>query len=259
MSTGLSDTDVRRSPDGRAYAKSARTPEARRHLADERARSAWLTGTGIPGPRVLDWVETGDVATLVTSTVPGVPASDLAADAAGKVSDRAATAIGAALARLHALPPASCPFDARLAVLVPQARAQVAAGLVDATDFDVERLGRTAADVLTDLETRLDAMVAAEADDLVVCHGDLCLPNVLLDPDTLEVTGFVDLGLLGVSDRHRDLALLARSITLPGLNDRWGHDDVARVGVGGGRAAGPGTAGVLSAARRVLLGSCVNA
>lgn len=33
-------------------------------------------------------------------------------------------------------------------------------------------------------------------EDFVVRHGDLCLPNELLDPDTLTVTGLIDVGRL---------------------------------------------------------------
>jgi streptomycin 3"-kinase len=55
--------------------------------------------------------------------------------------------------------------------------------------------------------------------DLGVCHGDACLPNVLFDPDTLEVTGLIDLGRLGVADRYSDLAL----ITIQ-LHDEWSVD-----------------------------------
>lgn len=47
-----------------------------------------------------------------------------------------------------------------------------------------------------------------EAADTVVCHGDLCLPNVILDPRTLDVSGFIDLGRLGSADRYIDVALL---------------------------------------------------
>jgi kanamycin kinase len=43
-------------------------------------------------------------------------------------------------------------------------------------------------------------------DKLVVCQGDACAPNTLLDDDGHWV-GHVDLGRLGVADRWADLAV----------------------------------------------------
>ena len=40
----------------------------------------------------------------------------------------------------------------------------------------------------------------------MVCHGDACAPNTLLDEDG-SCTGHVDLGQLGVADRWADLAI----------------------------------------------------
>ena len=45
---------------------------------------------------------------------------------------------------------------------------------------------------------------------IVFTHGDLCLPNILIRQETSA--GFVDWGEAGLSDPHRDLALLAYSI-----------------------------------------------
>jgi kanamycin kinase len=47
--------------------------------------------------------------------------------------------------------------------------------------------------------------------DPVVCHGDYCLPNVLIDD--WRVSGFVDLGELGVDDRWADLTMATWSVT----------------------------------------------
>ena len=41
--------------------------------------------------------------------------------------------------------------------------------------------------------------------DAVVCHGDACNPNFLLD-EAGNCAGYVDLGMLGVGDRWADLA-----------------------------------------------------
>jgi streptomycin 3"-kinase len=75
---------------------------------------------------------------------------------------------------------------------------------------------RTRHDLIAALAAELPLRLEPEAADRVVCHGDLCLPNILLDPETLEVSGFVDLGRLGVADRHADLSLLLAS-----AQDTW--------------------------------------
>jgi len=65
--------------------------------------------------------------------------------------------------------------------------------------------------------------------DPVVCHGDFMLPNVILDPKTLEVNGVVDVGTLGVAERSRDLHDMVWSLTA-GLNPQYGaaYADVFR-------------------------------
>jgi aminoglycoside phosphotransferase len=45
---------------------------------------------------------------------------------------------------------------------------------------------------------------APQEADLVVGHGDLCAPNVLLT-DARSSAGYVDVGKLGVADRAADL------------------------------------------------------
>jgi streptomycin 3"-kinase len=101
---------------------------------------------------------------------------------------------------------------------------------VIATAEDVVRRGAVNPGFLTDewrlLEpSELLARVLAERPsieaglEVVVCHGDACLPNVFFDPSTLEVTGLIDVGRLGLADRYSDLAL-----TTIQLHDEWSAD-----------------------------------
>ena len=181
-------------------------------LAAERERIAWLAGTGIPGATVVDWLEApGDGACLLTSAVPGVPGDALSPSVHGA----AMRSFGSALRELHGL--ADCPFDRPLAAVI-------------ATAADVVRRGAVNPAFLTD-EWRLSKpselldQVVAESPyvdsvlEPVVCHGDACLPNVFFDPRTLEVTGWIDLGRLGVADRYSDLALATIQ-----LHDEWSAD-----------------------------------
>ena len=84
----------------------------------------------------------------------------------------AARAIGAGLRRLHdALPVQDCPFGSP-------------SWLADS---------------------------APRSGQLVVCHGDACAPNTLIDDDG-AFSGHVDLGDLGIADRWADLAIATLSL-----------------------------------------------
>jgi aminoglycoside phosphotransferase len=217
VTVGWSAATVRRSPDGLTYAKTAFSVSAAAALEAERDRLVWLAGTSVGAPRVVDWQVRAGAWTLVTSALPGVAASALpAADAQGAIRQLALF-----LVFLHSLPFRECPFDRRLEVTAAAAAANVAAGAVDETDFDAAWPSRSATELLGRLMAGKTRAEALEPGDLAVCHGDFCLPNVLLDPNSLTVTGIVDVGHLGVADRHLDIALLARSAASP-VNPGYG-------------------------------------
>jgi aminoglycoside phosphotransferase len=60
----------------------------------------------------------------------------------------------------------------------------------------------------------------------VVTHGDYCMPNVLVDPETLRFTGVLDLSRLGLGDPYVDVALMTMS--LGDLNPQYGGPPAAR-------------------------------
>ena len=188
-------------------------------LAAERDRSVWITQTAIPTAPVLDWRETDAGACLVTQAVLGVPASELDAPALR----RAWPSVVAAIRALHGLSTDGCPFDRSLAQMMPLARASVAEDRVVVRFLPVSLQRTPPTQILDQIEAELPALLVQERTQLVVCHGDLCLPNILVDPDTSQVKALIDLGRLGTADPYGDIALL-----LATARDTWSDESMAR-------------------------------
>lgn len=202
----------------RRYAKIV-SSERLDELAAERDRSIWLNQTGIPCARVLDWRESEVGVCLVTEAVGGVPASELDAP----TLRRAWPSVVGAVRDLHGLDVERCPFDRGLNHMMSLAEATVAEGRV-VLEFLPLALQRTPpTQILEQIEAELPLRRAQEQAGLVVCHGDLCLPNLLVDPATGQVQGLIDLPRLGKADPYGDIALL-----LATARGTWSDDAMAR-------------------------------
>ncbi|WP_230297957.1 aminoglycoside 3'-phosphotransferase [Actinomyces provencensis] len=151
-------------------------------LVHEAERMRWLEGRH-PGPRVVALVDTPEAEVLVTAALPGLSAVDprWAGD-----TDDAVRAIASGLRALHTLPVTDCPFTWDVASRIAQAEAN----------------GRSVPDELR---------TPPPIDRPVVCQGDPCAPNTLLDGQG-RFLAHVDLARLGVADRWADLAVATMSL-----------------------------------------------
>ncbi|MBF6210277.1 APH(3'') family aminoglycoside O-phosphotransferase [Nocardia puris] len=206
VASGESGAGVFRSADGSRYAKCVVDQDVP-ELDGERERLVWAAAHDIPCAPVLDWHAGAGIACLVTGTVPGVTAETLSADELG----RAWASIADAVRRLHETPTADCPFDRGVARMFALAQDVVARDAVHPEFLPEEQVGTPPAVLLARLAARIDARLAQERANAVVCQGDLCLPNIVVDPATDTVTGFLDLGRLGTADPYADIALLLAS------------------------------------------------
>lgn len=211
---GFSGVSAFRLDDGR-YLKIADQPVAgsQRDLQPEAARLAWLRGR-LPVPDLLYFDDQPGRQIMLITEIPGIASFDARFEGH---EQQIITVLAEGLRLIHGVDVTACPFDQRLDVMIPAARRRMSAGQVDETDFDAVRQRRTA----QSLYDELIATRPAET-DLVLVHGDYCMPNILIDPDTRALTGFIDWGSAGVADRYLDLALAARSITY-----NWGAAWVA--------------------------------
>jgi streptomycin 3"-kinase len=173
-------------------------------LAAERDRSVWISQTAIPSASVLEWRESGAGACLVTRAVLGVPASQLDSS----TLRWAWPSVVGVIRDLHGLAPDLCPFDRSLSQILSLAQASVAEGRVVIEYLPAALQGTPPTQILDRIEAELPLRLAQESAHPVVVHGDLCLPNVLVDPGTGQVTGLIDLGRLGTADPYADISLL---------------------------------------------------
>jgi aminoglycoside 3'-phosphotransferase-2 len=164
----------------------------------EALRLRWLGERGVACPEFRAFLTHEGRNWLATSALPGCDMASLPrADAADIIRIAAE-----ALRDLHARPIQGCPFDQSLPLRIERVRARLDAGEIDTDDFAEEGGAANA----------LEALLATTPDgeDLVLTHGDACLPNFLVDGRNFS--GFVDCGRVGTADCYQDLALASDSI-----------------------------------------------
>lgn len=166
-------------------------------LAEERARLAWAADF-IPVASVMSHGSDAAGSWMVTRALPG----ESALSVRWKGDPRnAIKAVAAGLRSFHdRLPVDRCPFSSRPEVLVPGLRRLANVGKLHRSNWHSSHRSLEVHQALTLLGQ------PPPVDLLVVCHGDACAPNMILD-DVGHCTGHVDLGGLGVADRWADLAI----------------------------------------------------
>lgn len=192
------------SPDGRARFAKVATGDRGRYptLRGESERMVWAAPY-LPVPEVVALEELEDTTILLTEALPGRDAThpswrtDLPA---------LVRALARGLRAFHeAVGEEWCPFRFDLARALAHVEQRVVTGDHDQCGFHEEHAHLSPAAALAELEA-----TAPSDEDLVVCHGDFCPPNLLLQKG--RVTGYVDLGELGAADRWWDIAVGAWSV-----------------------------------------------
>ncbi|MCH5157123.1 MAG: aminoglycoside 3'-phosphotransferase [Clostridiales bacterium] len=112
------------------------------------------------------------------------------------------------LRKLWSIDIASCPVDMSLKYKLKLAEYNVTHNLVALDNVDPSTFG--ASGRFQDPYHLLKWLVDNQPrEELVVTHGDFCLPNVFFDGVSAKV---IDVGRGGVADKYQDVALLYRSL-----------------------------------------------
>jgi kanamycin kinase len=192
-----------RGPDGAVRFAKVDTADCRYPtLCAESERMIWAAAY-LPVPAVVACERVGSSTVLVTEALPGRDAThpDWRADLPSLV-----TTLGHGMRVVHdSVGEEWCPFRFDIARALDHVRRRLGSGLIGAADLHEEHAHLTPDAAVAELEA-----MTPDHEDLVVCHGDYCPPNVLLSGG--RVTGYVDLGELGVADRWWDVAVGAWSV-----------------------------------------------
>ena len=206
ISSGESGAQVFRivRPDGSVcYLKIADAAWQREELLAEKERLQWLQGR-LPVPEMYAFSVDSERSFLLLSEIPGLESCD---ETFKRDIPTVVRLLAEGMRLIHSVEIADCPFDRRLTHTITLAKRRVEAGLVDESDFDMERRETHANELF---ETLLKNR--PEGEDVVFTHGDYCLPNILIEPSPPRITGFIDWGRAGIADRYQDLALATRSV-----------------------------------------------
>ena len=165
---------------------------------DEAERMRWARPY-LPVPEVIDAGSDGTVDWIITAALEGLDATlhPLKADPV-----RLVPILARGLAAFHAAAPVDG-VPVRLSRARRDRRTYTNAfvrGIVKPDDLHPEHAHLSIDAAVAELER-----LAPDSEDLVVCHGDYCFPNVLIDRHG-AVTGYIDLGELAVADRWWDVA-----------------------------------------------------
>ena len=168
------------------------------------AMMRWLAGR-LPVPTVLADEAADGMRYLLMSRIRGEMACSAAwMDRPNDLLDRLAEG----LQRLWAVDTAGCPCDCGLDRELADLRGRVERGEVDADGCTPGTFGPGG---FRDPAHLLDWLACNRpAEDLVLSHGDYCLPNVMFNEK--GVAGFIDLGDCGTADRWRDIAVCLKSL-----------------------------------------------
>lgn len=107
--------------------------------------------------------------------------------------------LGQSLRRLHNIEIKDCPIDTDFEKRLEDFRflVQKSNGAVTIRDDSVSHMS-------TEEMYKASFDITFNPEDRVFTHGDYCLPNIVIQDDKLS--GFIDLGNAGISDRYYDIA-----------------------------------------------------
>jgi kanamycin kinase/aminoglycoside 3'-phosphotransferase-3 len=172
-------------------------------LKNEYQNIGWLCGK-IPVPKIIEWASDEEKDYLLISELNGQMLCD---DYYLTNPYLTVSVLSKGLQLLHSIDITNCKIINNLDKKLSLAKTTVQNNMVDTDDWEEETKKMFQSPGLL-LEYLYDNKPKNE--ELVFTHGDYCLPNIFGSGG--EITGFIDLGSAGISDKWQDIAICIRSL-----------------------------------------------
>lgn len=176
---------------------------------DEETRSEavmmkWLDGK-LPVPKVLYHKVVDGVNYLLMSKMSGVMSCE---ESILENQELVTEILAEGLKKLWAVDISDCPMRWDLSVKLAAAKYNVENGEVDVDNVEPETFGEGG---FKDPQELLEWLTENQPPlEPVLSHGDFCLPNIFVEDN--HVSGYIDLGKMGIADKWQDIALCYRSL-----------------------------------------------
>lgn len=174
---------------------------SRKEVYEEGVNYQWLQNK-IKVPKIYFNVQEDGMYYLVMEKLPGVMFQELFQQYDTK---EVVELYAKLLKEFHAIDYHGLPYQHSLTDKLLEAKYNVEHHLVRTQYFEREFQGKNA----KHLYQRL-CNIKVEESDLVLCHGDVCMPNIIMDQK--ELSGFIDISGIGVLDRYYDIAIALRTL-----------------------------------------------
>lgn len=164
----------------------------------------WLRNK-LPVPQVIEYIKEDEISYILMERLKGNIACT---NNFLTQPEKLIKVLASFLKKMWKIPLDNCPYNLLLKNKLAVIEQNFAQGICNFEKLDLSMYSNLTFKSLKDLLKWLRENAPVE--DLVFSHGDFCLPNLLIDDD--EVSGLIDLGRSGVSDRYQDIALCYRSL-----------------------------------------------
>lgn len=185
--------------------KVLKVQEYNEEAVNECRMMTWLKGK-LPVPRILACETADNLSYLLMDKCSGSMACE---EEYMQNPLKQAGLLAEGLKKLWSVAISECPSDWRLKNKLARARYNIEHDLVDLDNVEPETFGKNGFKDPGELLQWLWDHQPSE--ELVLSHGDYCLPNVFGTGE--EVSGYIDLGRSGVADKWCDIALCYRSLS----------------------------------------------